>query len=115
MRISDWSSDVCSSDLHIAREDGLWRFERRSRDETAGFSECCKITLVGWSRDQIQRICGGIRRNRLHQYGNLAHDLGRHIKDGAHAYRIGLLQGPRLLAGEIAVRFGNDGNDRSQS
>src|SRR3546814_10710004 len=35
MRISDWSSDVCSSDLHLEHSLNLRRLERRFRTMTA--------------------------------------------------------------------------------
>src|SRR3546814_8420946 len=35
MRISDWSSDVCSSDLHCSGECGKWRIDAPARAEFA--------------------------------------------------------------------------------
>jgi hypothetical protein len=56
-----------------------------------------------------------IRHERLQQDGDLAHDFGRDVEHGAHARRIGLLQRPWRLAGEIAVGLGNDGDDRASA
>src|SRR3546814_19362087 len=44
MRISDWSSDVCSSDLHEGlRHQGRWRAPGPHRlPQGAGGAECCR-------------------------------------------------------------------------
>src|SRR3546814_12521838 len=65
MRISDWSSDVCSSDLEADRRDHGWkkagssfRSERRSWME-AKRRRCCKDTAafkVGFGRTGTQLL-----------------------------------------------------------
>jgi hypothetical protein len=55
---------------------------------------------------EIEQLVCRFRHERLQQDGDLAHDFGRDVEHGAHARRIGLLQRPRLLAGEIAVGLG---------
>src|SRR3546814_2974914 len=98
MRISDWSSEVCSSDLH-----GLRRFLRRSADrgrqEIRGLLGSCPSAVVrrfrrtargsfAMTRAQLEDLIaransGGYRINNLFQYqtgqwqANLRRDVGR--------------------------------------
>src|SRR3546814_12504392 len=70
MRISDWSSDVCSSDLSIGDEDG-------------GNVESVELWAIGRVRDDKSgRACGKTRLDRLGTEG------GEHrLVDGARPER----------------------------
>src|SRR3546814_8479467 len=64
MRISDWSSDVCSSDLK-----GLRQQRRRARD--LGRGEGCAVARNGGSRSEERRVgkeCVSPCRSRWSQY-----------------------------------------------
>src|SRR3546814_764219 len=109
MRISDWSSDVCSSDLHRQRQPGIDRFEdgvggegRRHVDdrgrraglghrlgdgvedrqvEMAGAAFARRDTPhhLGAVGDRLLRVEGSLRAGEA-----LANDLGRGIDEDGH-------------------------------
>ncbi len=60
---------------------------------------------------RLQQLGCGRRHHGLYKDGELANKLRRHIENGLHACRIGLLLRPRLLGGEISVRVRDDGPD----
>src|SRR3546814_3309752 len=60
MRISDWSSDVCSSDLAnliVSREEVIDRIAAAQEEVNAGFRELKKYELVkeNWERRERQK------------------------------------------------------------
>src|SRR3546814_7406059 len=95
MRISDWSSDVCSSDLvvcaAVAASDGwvcgnrlnrvgFFRQEPWESCEPPHFQHQCKLTHR--YREQAllpQRICG---ERRIHERSRLMWEQGLHAKNG---------------------------------
>src|SRR3546814_18983441 len=100
MRISDWSSDVCSSDLLHHREADLRRlaglaFQEGARDEAhevaiAGLVLHQEDELVGRRRGAVARLAGL-------SGGQLARYLGLAADDGLHAFLLGGL-------GEVQAR-----------
>src|SRR3546814_16022137 len=62
MRISDWSSDVCSSDLlHLAVDVGLGALARNAQDEAAAAAEVELVDEVGQPALALQREVTGPR------------------------------------------------------
>src|SRR3546814_15127388 len=71
MRISDWSSDVCSSDLHLARGPADTRQNARLRAGTADFELALDRSAA--AEDPLLRIQGtGIRTPITISYGRSA-------------------------------------------
>src|SRR3546814_17679421 len=56
MRISDWSSDVCSSDLHVIVAEGL-HDRQYVEARTEGFAEL-KAHLAEYPPEKMAEICG---------------------------------------------------------
>src|SRR3546814_10257246 len=78
MRISDWSSDVCSSDLHLLPQSNriLLIISRRTEhaDELRdGCNHCCRIT-VGLHEDGVG-IHRAQFRQAVHMLLNLQHPV----------------------------------------
>src|SRR3546814_17192371 len=69
MRISDWSSDVCSSDLLLTNQEILWRIDR--------FDALDPIALQMENR----KACGtrGASQKDIVDIGRLAGDLQFHV------------------------------------
>src|SRR3546814_17257880 len=78
MRISDWSSDVCSSDLHARRDiarvgiAGSQRDDRRRLDVEPGIEECARehlAELAAFGRGEQIADRHGLDQRRLEQRG----------------------------------------------
>src|SRR3546814_7079226 len=54
MRISDWSSDVCSSDLHMAPIIGVAHIAYLPRDHVVGISKLARVLHAFARRLQVQ-------------------------------------------------------------
>src|SRR3546814_2268232 len=61
MRISDWSSDVCSSDLGIVRGP-LHRRHSCSSHASRGTSSCCQASVIKWARSRAPTFLNALRR-----------------------------------------------------
>src|SRR3546814_18248124 len=68
MRISDWSSDVCSSDLL----DQLIVDRRGDRDPRGAGKRPAKLTLRGAPRELTAAMLGGLERDGFAQRGDAA-------------------------------------------
>src|SRR3546814_4822603 len=77
MRISDWSSDVCSSDLHIHVEDlRLQRLAARERQELSGQGGAAQ---AGLERD-LRHLSGlAVLAESFAQQVEVADDTGQQI------------------------------------
>src|SRR3546814_8438334 len=72
MRISDWSSDVCSSDLSLRRS--MWRFigkfsltQKTTRTSVDSRCTCAPAGQIGRnSNDRMQRISDRLSRSEEH-------------------------------------------------
>src|SRR3546814_20469306 len=70
MRISDWSSDVCSSDLTAAQPGNKWAFPLQTTiDGRAAFAICDKLTTVAVSR--LIPAKGGIMRMPVGEFDDM--------------------------------------------
>src|SRR3546814_20249018 len=85
MRISDWSSDVCSSDL-VAKRDGAAHgvddilVQAQVADDGQGLRSEGFVQL--YPADLIQRKPGQLQRMRNGFFRPYAHDFRRHALDG---------------------------------
>src|SRR3546814_14425989 len=84
MRISDWSSDVCSSDLFLAIETEALRTHRprREREQAAVATLLAKeLFLIGAVPEELgverddRRNARGFWRGRRRRFGRCAHGL----------------------------------------
>src|SRR3546814_19858225 len=78
MRISDWSSDVCSSDLGFATEAGRMEEVRRLRYQLPGIDrdDWTKIAQLGWLGLRLPEARGGAGFG-VAEFCALAEELGR--------------------------------------
>src|SRR3546814_14660917 len=88
MRISDWSSDVCSSDLILQR--GLPRHQRIGLEQVAGpavqAAKCRAVDLDAAGR-RLQQAGGGIEQRRLAAAGRP--DAGAEFARRSEERRVG--------------------------
>src|SRR3546814_1454439 len=74
MRISDWSSDVCSSDLHILNENG---------DRHGDTSRKSAARRIMAAQQQIKRENNDCRKQPLHDDLRSQHVIGDGVAGGA--------------------------------
>src|SRR3546814_16889787 len=84
MRISDWSSDVCSSDLRSTRRAGRSRFEACDEIERAGSFQGEQIRIVrvvsAWPGMTARRAGDNDAGRRLRMRGDPLPDRGRTLR-----------------------------------
>ncbi len=87
--------------------------DRRAGHEASRLPELREGAFVrtGAGQNQIEQLGGQLRHHGLSQDGELAHDFRRHVENGLHALRVGLLLGPRLFGREVAVGIRDDAPD----
>src|SRR3546814_3466389 len=69
MRISDWSSDVCSSDLGLGRlEEGCVRHQRRGREVGRKHASRALAGRIGAELRRLREIGRASCRERVCQY-----------------------------------------------
>src|SRR3546814_11910092 len=94
MRISDWSSDVCSSDLYTAFDAALWQIEGQLSD--ANIQAAAQKAGVDWARLQRDEKAHAATINGLlSQTGQQAAMMGLQGTPG-------LLIGPYMIPGALA-------------
>src|SRR3546814_4843149 len=98
MRISDWSSDVCSSDLHrlpparLGDAEGCSLSHRQDREHDSGAGRCLQLLrcrlLARWNVDLYRRVAAALRAaaDRLPD-GSAAADLPARLAAGMGADR----------------------------
>src|SRR3546814_18193620 len=64
MRISDWSSDVCSSDLRAARRWALAELVRTGKAEAEDFIELARYQGIDGRADQALDTLDGLARSQ---------------------------------------------------
>src|SRR3546814_904516 len=111
MRISDWSSDVCSSDLAIGYNSGMASqeygnaYNRFNNDQNSQFNKLAAITGIGQSSASA---LAGVGQNYANQVGNNLVGAGNAqaagIVGGANAINQGIGQAGNALQGYLANR-----------
>src|SRR3546814_1575013 len=87
MRISDWSSDVCSSDLRGDVDAALGGERGKQRLDQAGLARCVEGDLAGggWRRGGV----GGVSRRLFAAAGGEQERGAGRCEDGAGSARFG--------------------------
>src|SRR3546814_3918088 len=73
MRISDWSSDVCSSDLRVQRDGRIWRL---SLDDRRLSRSGCRLSLHLVGEPRLLRRTRDRRRPRRSARPDVTYDPG---------------------------------------
>src|SRR3546814_2544834 len=90
MRISDWSSDVCSSDLHANRDKAMKR-----REAMLAEAECEKQAAATAATRKLQ-VGSGDRRQRIRTYNYPQGRITDHLVEGLTLYDL-----PNVLEGAL--------------
>src|SRR3546814_16476579 len=113
MRISDWSSDVCSSDLRALMAGRIEAKHGRSTQEMTAISGALTLltnAVMAWNAEQMQRVVtdGGPTRYPDAHLARIAPVAYKHINmNGVMRFRIeAARQLVRLRAGRACKPFG---------
>src|SRR3546814_2324784 len=88
MRISDWSSDVCSSDLRAARRWALAELVRTGKAEAEDFIELARYQGIDGKADQALDTLDTLARSQPREVDDGFVDLYTVIAGTTHAARL---------------------------